>query len=328
MSTDDIQKGQYWASELRRVLKRQNCGIFCVTPENYSAPWLTFEAGALSNAPGKSRVFPLLLGLVQEELEGPMQLFQITTLERQDMLRLLSRLNSETEEPLDKTMLRSRFDRHWPKLLDGTQAIFRQELPADSATVSSIIRALARNGIERSTTYFQVSFSTGFETHALYSTITEVARKQLLIFGRKNRKLFDRDHEAFFADLKSRIGQGFDFRIMFLDPNAPSDVLARAHRDEDFADQLRAAIRHAQRLFERYRLDWQQHVRLYNIPRTISFAIADGAILYSTLELDDKGRARPLTRAPFSVTGAASPMGRDMIRNFETLWSLGTAGIS
>ena len=144
------------------------------------------------------------------------------------------------------------------------------------------------------------------------------------IFGRKNRKMFDRDHGHFFSGLKERIDQQFDFRVMFLDPDAPPGVLFGAHRDNDLADQLRASIMQARKILGRYEIDARECCRLYRISRTISFMVIDEVVVYSTLALDEKGRSQPLTNSPFTVVSASAPMAIDMVKNFETLWKLGS----
>ncbi len=323
MSTEDIQKGKFWTSELRKTLKSHRTGVFCVTPENYMAPWLIFEAGALSNTSGTSKVIPLLLGMAPEELNAsPLTLFQTSTFDRQEILRLLRSINTECDQSVDIDLLRENFEIHWPDFLNVMQEIAKQRVLGDSATINAVVRTLAHHGIQRSVSSYLIHFDSGFETHALYSTVTEVARDRLLIFGRKNRKLFDRDHNVFFSNLKTRIGRNFDFRIMFLDPDAPRDVLYQAHRDNNLDVQIRASIKQAKKVFDRQQLNFSNHHRLYRIPRTISFIVADEIVLWSSFALDEKGRAQPLTGAPFTIVSASAPLGKDMVKNFETLWGL------
>lgn len=325
MSADDIQKGRFWTGELRRSLRTHRTGILCVTPENYKEPWLNFEAGAVSNSTERGKVLPLLLGLMPEDLkDSPLNLFfQITTaFDYSDVLRLLRSLNAECVAPIRDNILRERFENLWHGFHKEMEKISTQSVPGDSTTVRNVVSALAHHGINRSVSSQLIHFDSGFETHALYSTITEVATNRLLIFGRKNRKLFDKDHKAFFGNLKERVDRGFDFRIMFLDPRAPRDVLFRAHRDNNLPSQLRASIKQAEKTLKKFELDPPKHCRLYHIARTISFLVVDKVVLWSTLALDEKGRARPLTGAPFTLVNASSPLAQDMIGNFETFWKL------
>ena len=93
MSSEDIDKGSRWSIELARELESSSYGIICVTPDNISAPWLNFEAGALSKAFDASRVSPFLYKVRTSELTGPLTQFQATSYERDEVLRLVGGLN-------------------------------------------------------------------------------------------------------------------------------------------------------------------------------------------------------------------------------------------
>jgi TIR domain len=50
VSQKDIAAGDRWAVEVGAKLSDSNFGIICLTPENLNAPWLLFEAGAISKS--------------------------------------------------------------------------------------------------------------------------------------------------------------------------------------------------------------------------------------------------------------------------------------
>jgi len=56
VSSEDIDKGARWSTDIASELADSSYGILCVTKENLHAPWLTFEAGALSKTMDKSYV--------------------------------------------------------------------------------------------------------------------------------------------------------------------------------------------------------------------------------------------------------------------------------
>lgn len=78
LSSSDIQAGARWASELELQLQESGVGIICLTPENLTAPWVLFEAGALSKSLGSAYVCPYLYGFSPSELHGPLVQFQAT----------------------------------------------------------------------------------------------------------------------------------------------------------------------------------------------------------------------------------------------------------
>jgi hypothetical protein len=58
MSAEDIDAGTRWGSEVTNELAETRCGIICLTQENQKAPWVLFEAGALSKTLEKTFVIP------------------------------------------------------------------------------------------------------------------------------------------------------------------------------------------------------------------------------------------------------------------------------
>lgn len=124
MSSEDIDKGQRWASEVGAKLSELDQGILCVTAENIKEPWLNFEAGALAKSLDDARVRPILLGLQPSDVTGPLTQFQATmATDREDMHKLIASLNALCERPLDAARLERAFSRTWDDYLEGVQRI-------------------------------------------------------------------------------------------------------------------------------------------------------------------------------------------------------------
>lgn len=117
VSSEDIDKGTRWSTDIAKELEDSTFGILCVTKENLTAPWLTFEAGALSKTMDKSFVSPFLYDIKRSEVDGPILQFQSTIFNKDDVYKLLKTLNKAcgedqlTEERLDKA-----FNVWWPTL--------------------------------------------------------------------------------------------------------------------------------------------------------------------------------------------------------------------
>ncbi len=117
VSSEDIDKGTRWASDIAGELDESSFGLLCVTKENLNAPWLNFEAGALGKSVDKSRVCPFLFRLKRSEVSGPILQFQSTILERDDVYKLLKAINEACDsEKIDETRLEKCFDVWWPSL--------------------------------------------------------------------------------------------------------------------------------------------------------------------------------------------------------------------
>lgn len=108
VSSEDIDKGARWSTDIAKELDNSTYGILCVTKENVHAPWLTFEAGALSKTMEKAAVSPFLFDIKRSEVSGPILQFQSTIFEKEDIKKLISSLNRAcgaenlTEERLEK----------------------------------------------------------------------------------------------------------------------------------------------------------------------------------------------------------------------------------
>ena len=73
VSSEDIDKGARWSTDIAKELEKSSYGILCITKDNVDAPWLNFEAGALSKSVEKSRVSPFLFGLKRSDVKpGPL----------------------------------------------------------------------------------------------------------------------------------------------------------------------------------------------------------------------------------------------------------------
>ena len=64
-----------------------------MTKDNLEAPWLLFEAGALSKMMDKSSVCPFIFDLKRAEVKGPILQFQSTIFDKDDVKKLLLTLN-------------------------------------------------------------------------------------------------------------------------------------------------------------------------------------------------------------------------------------------
>jgi len=118
MSAEDIARGSRWNADLTHQLETTRVGIICVTPENMGAPWLLFEAGALSKTTESTFVCPYLFNLEPTELTGPLAEFQASSADRDGTKRLLQTINSAAGNgaTLSERQLEDTFDVWWPKL--------------------------------------------------------------------------------------------------------------------------------------------------------------------------------------------------------------------
>ena len=172
-----------------------------------------------------------------------------------------------------------------------------------------------------------VHFPKGFESHRLYSVLLNSVEKRLLIFGRKNRKFFDKEHWKEISALVDKREDGFDFRLLFLSPNSPDQILYQSHKDDNFKEQLIASINNASNFLEKLDIKFNEVARTYKTLRTTAIIIADDVISYAYVNFDNEGRAKPLTHSRFRVTSVKSKFGQDMLKMFEEAWENGESPI-
>ncbi|MGN5648921.1 toll/interleukin-1 receptor domain-containing protein [Bacillus sp. Brlt_9] len=125
MSAQDINMGERWGNSIADNLEESVFGLIFVTPSNIKAPWLNFEAGALSKK-FESRVIPILYKAEVTILDqGPLKQFQSTkNLEKDSILSLLQSINiSNQDGRLDESRLEKAFEMWWQPLEEAINAI-------------------------------------------------------------------------------------------------------------------------------------------------------------------------------------------------------------
>ncbi|OGA48709.1 MAG: hypothetical protein A3F74_20830 [Betaproteobacteria bacterium RIFCSPLOWO2_12_FULL_62_58] len=173
LSTNDVRSGQRWFSEIGKQLQETKFGILCLTPEGKDAPWLLFEAGALSKIVAESHVVPLLIGLDRVQIEGPLSQFQGPPVTRDGMKKLIQDMNDLTEKPLKDPILSSAFDMFWaeiePVIRSAEEDVKFPAAPAkrrpQDEMIEEILNAVRSHGIsldQIATRIEQIAPPTGF----------------------------------------------------------------------------------------------------------------------------------------------------------------------
>jgi len=142
ISDRDLSAGERWSLEIGRELEEAQFGIILLTSENLNAPWLLFEAGALSKAFNASAVIPYLIDVELKDLVGPLAQFQAKKADRQSTYDLLLSLNSRAAQPLDKIRVTQLFDALWPKLAEALDTLPGQPVPSAARSQSQVLEDL------------------------------------------------------------------------------------------------------------------------------------------------------------------------------------------
>jgi FimV-like protein len=152
----DIAKGKRWNNEISARLGKSRVGILCLTSENLEAPWLLFEAGAISKMEN-SRAFTFLLDVKFGDVKPPLGDFQHTRFDKEDIHKLVRSINDILPDagaklvPID--ILDDAFNRTWPdfeselKDIPVARPTERKDVRTDSDKIDEVldgIRAITR----------------------------------------------------------------------------------------------------------------------------------------------------------------------------------------
>lgn len=131
VSTQDLESGSLWVSELNQQLSVSATGIVCITQENKTAPWIHFEAGALAKGLTKARVCTFLIDLKPEDIANPLGQFNHTLPTREGMWKLIKSFNEKLKGPthLEESVLSQLFELFWPKFDREFQKVLAEYEP-------------------------------------------------------------------------------------------------------------------------------------------------------------------------------------------------------
>jgi hypothetical protein len=158
ISSADIDKGSRWSSKLARALEDTHIGVICLTPENLTAPWLLFEAGALSklHTAQNAHVCTYLIGMPYAAVTGPFTEFQHTSATQEDTYLMVQSINAAVEEGkgrLTEDRLKRAFERCWSELQECLDTLPEPQEPIPPPlkvedmlqNILEIVRDIARN---------------------------------------------------------------------------------------------------------------------------------------------------------------------------------------
>jgi hypothetical protein len=149
VSSQDIAKGTRGLDAIGHNLEETDFGIVVLTEDNVSAPWINFEAGALSKSLSRSHVIPLLCGIREINLpNSPLRQFQHAQVAGDEMLRVILDINANSAKPLPENTATKAFRMWWPEFENAYSAIkLDSPKPGKSETSTSDQLADALNTI-------------------------------------------------------------------------------------------------------------------------------------------------------------------------------------
>jgi hypothetical protein len=161
ISSSDIDPGERWGLTLAKELEETKFGILCITPENLTAPWLLFEAGALSKVVDGTNVCPLLLGInKQTDITGPLAQFQSINVDKDGIWNLVKAINHALgDQALDEDTIGKVFNALWSDFETSIKAIPENVREAESLkrTSEDLLEEILRTVREQSRVLLEIS---------------------------------------------------------------------------------------------------------------------------------------------------------------------------
>jgi hypothetical protein len=127
ISSQDIDRGALWFTEINNQLANTSHGIICLTNENKEKPWILFEAGALAKGLSSSRVFTFLIDLTANDVKDPLAQFNHTFPEKASMYKLIMSINNSlVDNKLKPSIIGQVFETYWPQFIEGYNRIIEE----------------------------------------------------------------------------------------------------------------------------------------------------------------------------------------------------------
>lgn len=126
ISSNDIDRGSLWFTEINDQLRDVSIGIICLTKENKEKPWILFEAGALLKGLSTNRICTLLVDLEPKDIEDPLAQLNHTKPNKEGMRKLVKSLNVALgEQKLNDRVMNDVFEMYYPKFEESFEAILK-----------------------------------------------------------------------------------------------------------------------------------------------------------------------------------------------------------
>jgi len=177
VSSEDIEKGSRWFTDIDSKLDDCNFGIVCLTRENMAKPWILFEAGAISRSISQSRVTPLLIDISPADLSGPLSQFQATHLTKIEMLKLAKDIARQLNDPrFDDALIEESFDKWWPNLHTGVKRLVESSKDSERGEERRSDRAILEELLQLTRNLTQLASAPPSQIRSLADDIREKQR--------------------------------------------------------------------------------------------------------------------------------------------------------
>ncbi|MBN1683304.1 toll/interleukin-1 receptor domain-containing protein [Candidatus Bathyarchaeota archaeon] len=297
LSSEDIDKGSRWFSDIGTQLETSDFGILCLTPDNVDAPWILFEAGALSKKSHEARVCPFLLGLSPDHLQEPLRYFNATTTERNDVFQLVRSINAiNRQKQITEKALIKLFDLHWAAFEELINEI-RLLVPDPDQFSPCPVRARGALPL-------------------MHQWEPAIRANDILIIG-QNLNLVLRQPQFFM----SHLDKGAHLRLLIVNPREDKliEILSRGVVEKQYTRRdFGPALDTIHELYNSLKVDEKSHleVKIIDYVPTLSFQVLDGESPKGTILVELTPNRIAVPNRPHFILRADNAAHREWYKHF------------
>ncbi|MCO8160943.1 toll/interleukin-1 receptor domain-containing protein [Pseudomonas sp. 21LCFQ010] len=134
ISTQNVDRGSLWFTEIVGKLADVTVGIVCLTQDNKDKPWILFESGAMAKGLSGNRLCTLLVDLKPTDITDPLAQFNHSYPDRDGMFQLVKTLNScLKDKSLPEKVLNQAFEVYWPSFESRFAQALTDNPPSEAA---------------------------------------------------------------------------------------------------------------------------------------------------------------------------------------------------
>ncbi|MCR4791377.1 MAG: toll/interleukin-1 receptor domain-containing protein [Lachnospiraceae bacterium] len=318
--SNDIKQGSSFFTDIESAMKDAGMSVIFLTRDNIANPWINYELGFFAS--GGKPVFPVFFDSadIYADLKmTPFEHLQVKDFSKENMRDIVSAIADQHD--LDKSAVLEEFEKMFPAYNEETQSILSDSKYYDVDSISDIKFMLTKNLRLINEDERVLYFEHGFETHDFYSFVLRTVKKRLLVYGRKNKKIFDRSNITYFKSISEKIkNSDFEMRILSFSPQADESLLNAAQKKRNFKTALENSVNDALDILDECGINYHDVLRFYNFYRNELIVVMDNCVFFVNISYDIDGKPFHLTDSPFYACDAGSTMGRKIIDTFNNAY--------
>ena len=321
-SETDIESGKSFFERISFGLNQCDSIILFLTSENIYNPWIQFELGNFYNR-DSCKIWPLYFDGEIQHNTTVFEHIQILKMNEKNCRSLIEEIYQLYQQELAVS---------WEEVLEDFSTYWA-EFSRKLMKVKNRFSEYAEFDIHNLMFYMGDNFSSpgreasvlrvnqGFETAELYRFILSNTRRRLWVFGRKNKKMFDRGNVEFFNRFGKEIPNGFSLRCLFADPSEDNMNLGHAQKKRNFVDSLKICIDDAADILDEAGFSIGDSIHLYRVLRNDAIIVSDNTVYFENIKYSEDLKPEHLTGTGFFITSADSCVGEYYLNLFDNVWT-------